>query len=92
MGTSHLDNLIELFTSRNILNAYVLSIRISAVTALGGGIFGFLLAYAVTVGGLPKPLRSVLITFSGVASNFAGVPWRLPLLPPWATRASSRPC
>jgi putative spermidine/putrescine transport system permease protein len=44
------------------------------VTALGGGIFGFLLAYAVTVSGLPKQLRSVLITFSGVASNFAGVP------------------
>ena len=51
-----------------------MSIRISAVTALGGGIFGFLLAYSVTVGGLPKALRSALITFSGVASNFAGVP------------------
>jgi putative spermidine/putrescine transport system permease protein len=51
-----------------------LSIQISAVTAIGGGIFGFLLAYSVTVGGLPKPLRSMLITFSGVASNFAGVP------------------
>ncbi|MBI5840721.1 MAG: ABC transporter permease subunit [Chloroflexi bacterium] len=67
-------NLIELFTQPYILNSYLLSIRISAVTALGGGIFGFLLAYSVTVGGLPKPLRSALITFSGVASNFAGVP------------------
>ena len=62
------------FEQPYILNSYWLSIQISAVTALGGGIFGFLLAYSVTVGGLPKPLRTALITFSGVASNFAGVP------------------
>ena len=67
-------NILQLFQEQFILDAYWLSIRISAVTALGGGIFGFLLAYTVTVGGLPKPLRSMLITFSGVASNFAGVP------------------
>jgi putative spermidine/putrescine transport system permease protein len=67
-------NILQLFTEDSILRAYWLSIRISAVTAIGGGIFGFLLAYAVTIGGLPKPLRSILITFSGVASNFAGVP------------------
>jgi putative spermidine/putrescine transport system permease protein len=67
-------NLIQIFQEQSILNAYWLSIRISAATAIGGGIFGFLLAYSVTVGGLPKPLRSALITFSGVASNFAGVP------------------
>jgi putative spermidine/putrescine transport system permease protein len=67
-------NIVELFTQQYILDSYLLSIKISAVTALGGGIFGFLLAYAVTVGGLPKSLRSALITFSGVASNFAGVP------------------
>ena len=52
----------------------MLSIRLSAVTAFVGGIFGFLLAYSVTVGGLPKALRPFMITFSGVASNFAGVP------------------
>src|SRR3989304_7651549 len=73
-GRFTLENVIELFTQQYILDSYSLSIRISAVTALGGGIFGFLLAYAVTVGGLPKPMRSALITFSGVASNFAGVP------------------
>ncbi|MFN8381499.1 MAG: ABC transporter permease subunit [Anaerolineales bacterium] len=67
-------NILQLFQEQSILNAYWLSIRISAATAIGGGIFGFLLAYSVTVGGLPKPLRSALITFSGVASNFAGVP------------------
>lgn len=73
-GHFTLDNIIQLFTQQSILDAYWLSIRISAVTAIGGGIFGFLLAYSVTVGGLPLPLRSALITFSGVASNFAGVP------------------
>jgi putative spermidine/putrescine transport system permease protein len=67
-------NVLQLFTEPSILNAYWLSIRISAVTAIGGGIFGFLLAYSVTIGGLPKSLRPMLITFSGVASNFAGVP------------------
>jgi putative spermidine/putrescine transport system permease protein len=67
-------NILQLFQQQNILDAYWLSIRISAVTAIGGGILGFLLAYAVTIGGLPTPLRSMLITFSGVASNFAGVP------------------
>lgn len=73
-GHPTLSNILQLFTEPYILNAYWLSIRISAITAIGGGIFGFLLAYSVTVGGLPKQLRSLLITFSGVASNFAGVP------------------
>ena len=73
-GSFTVGNILQLFEQKSILDAYWLSIRISAVTAIGGGIFGFLLAYAVTVGGLPTPLRSMLITFSGVASNFAGVP------------------
>jgi putative spermidine/putrescine transport system permease protein len=73
-GHFTLENVIQLFTQQYILDSYWLSIKISAVTAFGGGLFGFLLAYSVTAGGLPKPLRSALITFSGVASNFAGVP------------------
>ncbi|GAC1644871.1 MAG: ABC transporter permease subunit [Herpetosiphon sp.] len=60
-----------------ILQAYWLSIRISLVSALGGGIFGFLLAYSVTQGGLPRFLRGGFLSFSGVASNFAGVPLAL---------------
>jgi putative spermidine/putrescine transport system permease protein len=35
---------------------------------------GFFLAYAVVMGGLPAWLRPTLMTFSGVASNFAGLP------------------
>ena len=53
-GAFTLENVTDLFTQKYILNSYLLSIKISAVTALGGGIFGFLLAYSVTVGGLPK--------------------------------------
>jgi putative spermidine/putrescine transport system permease protein len=58
----------------SILGAYWVTIKISLATALGGGLLGFLMAYAVTIGNLPRPLRSALMTFSGVASNFAGVP------------------
>jgi putative spermidine/putrescine transport system permease protein len=58
----------------SILSAYWVTIKISLATAIGGGLLGFLMAYAVTVGKLPKAVRSTLMTFSGVASNFAGVP------------------
>lgn len=57
-----------------ILRAYWVTIQISAVTAVFGGLFGFLLAYATVLGGLPRWTRTALLTFSGVASNFAGVP------------------
>ena len=59
------------------LNAYIVSIQISLVTAVLGGLFGFLLAYAVIAGGLPAPVRTGIFTFSGVASNFAGIPLAL---------------
>ncbi|HEX9012634.1 MAG TPA: ABC transporter permease subunit [Anaerolineaceae bacterium] len=72
-GHFTLANLAALFTP-SILSAYWITIRISAVSAVAGGLFGFFLAYAVILGGLPTWVRSVLSTFSGVASNFAGVP------------------
>ena len=72
-GGFTLQNIFDLFTP-SILNAYTLSIQISIVTAIGGGIFGFMLAYAAILGGLPQWIRTALTTFSGVASNFAGVP------------------
>jgi putative spermidine/putrescine transport system permease protein len=58
----------------SILSSYWVTIRISLVTALGGGLIGFFMIYAVTLGGLPRWMRTTLTTFSGVASNFAGVP------------------
>ncbi len=73
MGNFTFENILGLFTP-NILNSYLLSIEISLVTAVGGGLFGFLLAYSITIGGLPRWIRPLFTTFSGVASNFAGVP------------------
>ncbi len=72
-GGFTLQNLIDLNTD-SIRSAYWTSIKLSFVTALIGGAVGFAMAAAVVFGGLPKSVRSPLLTFSGVASNFAGVP------------------
>jgi len=67
-------NIVNLLHNPVLINAYWISIKISLVTSLGGGIFGFLLASSAIRGGLPQFMRSSLMTFCGVASNFAGVP------------------
>jgi putative spermidine/putrescine transport system permease protein len=58
----------------NIRSATWLSMKLSLLTALLGCVAGLALAAAVTRGGLPGWLRDATLTFSGVASNFAGVP------------------
>jgi putative spermidine/putrescine transport system permease protein len=58
----------------NVLSAYWISIRISLASSVGGGLLGFLLAWAAIQGKLPPWIKPTLMTFSGVASNFAGVP------------------
>ena len=68
-----LQNLLDL-NQPFILSSYIYTIELSAVTALIGGLLGFLLAYAITIGRLPAWIGSSLLTFSGVASNFAGLP------------------
>lgn len=72
-GEFTLANIANLFQP-SILSAYWISIRISLASALLGCTFGFLIAWAMVLGGLPGWLRSPMLTFSGVASNFAGVP------------------
>jgi len=70
------------FTFQNVLNlgqpaiirSYTLSLQISAASAFGGVLIGFFLALATILGGLPRWVRPTLMTFSGVASQFAGVP------------------
>jgi putative spermidine/putrescine transport system permease protein len=57
-----------------VIGSFWSTIRLSFFTAVGGGILGLLLAYAITIGGLPSWIRNGILTFSGVASNFAGVP------------------
>lgn len=66
-------NLAEL-SEPTIVSAYWISIKISVASALGGAIIGFFLAYAIALGRLPRWIRPTLMTFSGVASNFAGLP------------------
>jgi putative spermidine/putrescine transport system permease protein len=56
------------------LEAYKKSIEISLITALLGGALGFLIAYAALSPGAPRIVRPALMTFSGVAANFGGVP------------------
>ncbi|WP_037083241.1 ABC transporter permease [Neorhizobium vignae] len=72
-GEFTFQNIVDLF-SPSIMGAYWISIRVSVASALGGGLIGFFLAWAVVLGGVPSWIRSSLLTFSGVASNFAGVP------------------
>lgn len=57
-----------------VIEAYLMSIRVSITTALIGAVLGLLVAYAITIAGLPPWVRTMLLTFSGVASNYAGVP------------------
>ena len=72
-GRLTLANIVDLFQP-TILSSYVISIKVSAASAIGGAVVGFALAYAAIGGGLPAWVRPTLMTFSGVASNFAGVP------------------
>jgi len=72
-GGFTLQNFVDLNTASN-RSAYWTSIKLSFMTALLGCAIGFGMAAAVVFGGLPKGIRSPLLTFSGVASNFAGVP------------------
>jgi putative spermidine/putrescine transport system permease protein len=72
-GNFTLQNLANL-QQPSIVSAYVISLKVSIASALTGALLGFLLAYAVVLGGLPQWLRPTLMTFSGVASNFAGLP------------------
>ena len=72
-GGLTLDNYRQL-ASDTVMSAYGMSIRISLATAILGGLIGFLIAWVVSMGGLPPRFRLITTTFSGVAANFAGVP------------------
>jgi putative spermidine/putrescine transport system permease protein len=72
-GNLTFKNIVDLFQP-NIRSAYWSSIQLSAASAIGGGAIGFVLCYAAVKGGAPAWVRSTLMTFSGVASQFAGVP------------------
>jgi putative spermidine/putrescine transport system permease protein len=71
-GAPTLDNYSHMFSSEN-MHAFETSISLSLVTALIGGIFGALAAYGV-YNLRTGWLRNLLIGFSSIAANFAGVP------------------
>ncbi len=72
-GAATFDNILNLAQPR-IATAFWVSIKLSFASAVIGCLIGFILATAVALGGLPRWLRQSTLTFSGVASNFAGVP------------------
>ena len=65
---------VSVLTNPYVLKSYSISLQVSVITSLAGGILGFFVAYAITVGKAPKWMRNILMTFSGLAANFGGVP------------------
>lgn len=57
-----------------IVEAYRMSLRISATTAIVGAMFGLCVAIALQHPQTPGWIRQMVETFSGVAANYAGVP------------------
>ncbi len=72
-GAFTLANLGKLWTP-TIIASYWVSIKISVASAVLGALIGAFIAYAAVAGGLPQWIRPTIMTFSGVASQFAGVP------------------
>ncbi len=72
-GNFTLDNVNSLNTPL-ILGTYWSSIKLSFLSAFGGAFIGFFIAWGVTSGYFPGWIRSAILSFSGVASNFGGVP------------------
>ena len=72
-GHLTLQNIVDLGTPQ-ILSSFWISIRVSAASALVGALLGLVLSLAVIRGRLPQSVRSTVMTFSGVASQFAGIP------------------
>ncbi|MGZ3143816.1 ABC transporter permease [Lentzea chajnantorensis] len=72
-GAFTLGNLSTLFTGV-VFDAFVLSIELSALTAVIGAIFGALLTWAVAVGNPDGMLRRTVVAGSGVLAQFGGVP------------------
>jgi putative spermidine/putrescine transport system permease protein len=72
-GKFTFDNIVGL-NQPIIMNSYLSTIKLSLISALWGGLLGFGLAWAVTIGGLPGSIRSAVMSFCGVAANFGGIP------------------
>ena len=67
-------NVTAILRTANLRDAFWASIKLSTITAVAGGLFGLLIAYAAIRRGTPSWVRSAFGTFSGVAANFGGIP------------------
>ena len=67
-------NISTVLSDATVIRAYETSLKIAFITSLAGGLFGFFVAYSVTIGRAPRWMRSVVTSFSGLAANFGGVP------------------
>jgi putative spermidine/putrescine transport system permease protein len=72
-GAATLDNYHRMLSQASNLRAFQTSIAISLITALLGGVFGALAAYGI-YNLRTNWLRNLLVGFSSIAANFAGVP------------------
>jgi putative spermidine/putrescine transport system permease protein len=72
-GAITLNNYQRIFLEPDKLHAFENSISISIVTAIVGGVFGFIAAYGIYNLRI-KWLHNLIVGFSSVAANFAGVP------------------
>ncbi|GAP22143.1 ABC-type uncharacterized transport system, permease component [Leptolinea tardivitalis] len=65
---------ISVLANPYVLKSFSISLQVSVITSLAGGILGFFVAYAITIGKAPQWMRNIIMTFSGLAANFGGVP------------------
>jgi putative spermidine/putrescine transport system permease protein len=72
-GNFTLDNIIVL-ANPYVLKSFSISLQVSVITSIAGGLLGFFVAYAITIGKAPQWIRNIIMTFSGLAANFGGVP------------------
>ncbi len=65
---------ISVLMNPYVLKSFSISLQVSVITSIAGGLFGFFVAYAITIGKAPQWMRNIIMTFSGLAANFGGVP------------------
>jgi len=72
-GNATLQNITAVFEGEAFRDAFVRSIQLSAVTAVGGAILGALLSWAVAISSPDGRLRRVVLAACGVLAQFGGV-------------------
>ena len=72
-GQPTVSNLQSVLEDEAITGALVTSIQLALITAIGGAIFGGLLAWAVATGDPGGALRPLVVAASGVLAQFGGV-------------------